>query len=168
DQLESEYCVDVKRVFSSGFSNGGMMSHRLACELSDRIAAIGAVSGTIAIPTCTPTRPVPVLHIHGKDDIVVAYDNGGFSGGEGVPQTIATWVANDGCTDTTPTNMYLQGDVSCNEYVTCTGNANVELCDVSDGGHQWPGGLPDGVGTLSMDLDASEYIAEFFDTHPMQ
>ena len=52
--LESDYCIDAKRVFSSGFSNGGMLSHRLACELSDRIAAIGPVAGTMALDQCTP------------------------------------------------------------------------------------------------------------------
>jgi polyhydroxybutyrate depolymerase len=167
DQLEKDYCVDRKRVFSSGFSNGGMLSHRLACEVSDRIAAIGAVSGTLAVSTCTPTRPVPVLHIHGTGDIVVAYTNGGISGAEGVPMTIATWVAIDGCTDTTPPTVYTMGDATCTEYMACKPGTNVELCTIANGGHQWPGGETDFIGNLSTNLNASETIAQFFAAHPM-
>src|SRR5581483_3180681 len=109
-----------------GFSNGGMMSHRLACELSDRIAAIGAVAGTPAIPTCTPSRPVPVLQTHGTADLLSNYDTGAPSGDQGVPMTIAEWVMIDSCTDATPTNVYLMGDVSCDEYQQCAGGSAVQ------------------------------------------
>ncbi len=54
DRVERDWCVDRRRVHAMGFSNGGGLSHRLACELSDRIASIGPVSGTVAIPTCAP------------------------------------------------------------------------------------------------------------------
>jgi polyhydroxybutyrate depolymerase len=167
DQLAQDFCVDPRRVFSSGFSNGGMFSHRLACELSDRIAAIGSVSGTLAISDCAPPRPVPVLHIHGTADPVVEYENGGLSGGEGVPQTIATWVAIDGCTDATPATVYQNGDATCTEYEACKAGTDVELCVIAGGGHQWPGGMSDFLGLLSDDLDASETIAQFFEAHPM-
>jgi polyhydroxybutyrate depolymerase len=167
DQLESELCIDPKRVYASGFSNGGMMSHRLACELSDRIAAIGAVAGTLAISTCMPSRPVPVLHIHGTSDPISNFNTGFPSGDEGVPATISEWVMVDGCTDAAPTNVYLMGDVSCDEYQQCAEETAVQLCTVTGGGHQWPGGAPDGIGYLTMDIDASEHIAQFFESHPM-
>ena len=167
DQLESELCIDPKRVYASGFSNGGMMSHRLACDLSDRIAAIGPVAGTLAIPSCTPSRPVPVLHTHGTGDPIANYDNGGLSGEQGVTSTIAEWVMIDGCTDMTPTNVYSMGDVSCDEYQQCQAGSVVQLCKVDQGGHQWPGGAPDGIGTLTMNIDTSEYLAQFFEQHPM-
>jgi polyhydroxybutyrate depolymerase len=167
DKLKTEYCVDDKRVFSAGFSNGGMLSHRLACEMSDRIAAIGAVSGTLAIDTCTPARPVSVMHVHGTADFVVAYTDGGFSGARGVPPTIANWVHVDGCTDAMPTNVFKNGDASCDEYQACDAGTRVRLCTIDQGGHQWPGGQTDFLGNLSVDLDASEEIAKFFDAHPM-
>ena len=71
DAIGKETCIDTRRVFATGLSNGAMLSHRLACQLSDKIAAIAAVSGglgnrdydTVGGPTtlfpCTPTRPVP-------------------------------------------------------------------------------------------------------------
>ena len=167
DKLESEYCVDRKRVFASGFSNGGMLSHRLGCEMSDRIAAVGAVSGTLAIDVCTPPRPVAVMHVHGTADFVVAYTDGGFSGAKGVPSTIAKWVNVDACTDATPTNVFTQGDASCDEYQACSAGVRVRLCTIDQGGHQWPGGQNDFLGNLSTDLDASEEIAKFFEAHPM-
>ena len=155
----------------TGFSNGGMLSHRLACEMSDKIASIGAVAGTLAVASCMPSRPAPspVLHVHGKDDPVVLYDGGGLSGGESVADTISFWVMNDGCTDTTPAQVYMNGDATCVQYSACHAGSAVELCTISDGGHQWPGGNDAGfgLGTLSMDLDASETIVKFFADHPL-
>jgi polyhydroxybutyrate depolymerase len=167
DQLEKDYCIDPKRVFASGLSNGGMLSHRLACEMSDRIAAIGAVAGTLAIDTCAPPRPVAVLHVHGTADFVVPYNGGGLSGGKSVPDTIAAWTKIDGCTDATPTNVYMKGDATCNTYENCNAGVAVELCTIDQGGHQWPGGHSDFLGKLSTDLDASEEMAKFFEAHPM-
>jgi polyhydroxybutyrate depolymerase len=167
DQLATAYCVDPKRVFAAGFSNGGMLSHRLGCEMSDRIAAVGAVSGTLAIDVCTPPRPVAVMHVHGTADFVVGYADGGFSGAQGVPPTIATWTKNDGCTDATPTNVFKNGDASCDEHQACEAGVAVRLCTIDQGGHQWPGGQDDFLGKLSANLDASEEIAKFFEAHPM-
>jgi len=166
-KLETEYCVDPKRVFAAGFSNGGMLSHRLACEMSDRIAAIGAVSGTLAIDGCAPPRAVAVMAVHGTGDFVVGYADGGFSGAKGVPPTIAAWTKIDGCTDAMPTSVLKHGDASCDEYQACTAGVAVRLCTIDQGGHQWPGGQNDFLGKLSVDLDASSEIAKFFEAHPM-
>jgi polyhydroxybutyrate depolymerase len=168
DRLATDYCVDPKRVFSAGFSNGGMLSHRLACELSDRIAAIGPVSGTMAIDACNPLRPVPVMHTHGTSDFVVPYNGGGLGGAASVQTTISGWVTRNGCTDAQPTTVYQNGDATCQEYSQCNGQAPVRLCTIDGGGHQWPGGTSAGPGgTLSMDLDTSEALAAFFEAHPM-
>jgi polyhydroxybutyrate depolymerase len=166
DQIESDYCVDVKRVYSSGFSNGGMLSHRLACEAADRIAAIGPVSGTMALPTCTPSRPVPVQQFHGTSDFVVPY-NGGVFGPASVPVTTADWVERNGC-DATPTVTFDMGDATCETYSNCMAAADVVLCTLDGGGHQWPGGESAGPGgTINMDIFASEALLDFFDAHPM-
>ncbi|MCA9112396.1 MAG: prolyl oligopeptidase family serine peptidase, partial [Planctomycetaceae bacterium] len=73
DDLESVMNVDSKRVFATGISNGGMMCYRLAAELSDRIAAIAPVAGAMAIEDAKPTRPVSIMHFHGKSDNMVPF-----------------------------------------------------------------------------------------------
>ncbi len=168
DALSAEYCVDKKRVFSVGFSNGGMLSHRLACEMSDRIAAIGPVAGTLAVDTCAPTRPVPVIHFHGTGDFVVPYDGGGLGGASSVTDTIAGWIQRNGCVGQ-PVNVYKNGDASCDEYQGCMQGASVRLCTIDNGGHQWPGGEYAGPGgKVSADISASEEMFTFFSAHPMQ
>lgn len=167
DALKADYCVDEKRVFATGLSNGGMLSHRLACELSDRIAAIGAVAGTFAVSDCAPPRPVAVMHVHGTADFVVPYNGGNLGGAKSVPETISKWVAIDGCTDPAPVNVYKQGDASCDEYQMCKEGTRVRLCTIDQGGHQWPGGTNNFLGHLSTDLAASEEVLKFFEAHPM-
>lgn len=167
DELETKLCVDPARVFAMGLSNGGFMAHRLACELSDRIAAIGAVAGVVGISSCTPSRPVPVFQVHGTSDFVVPYNGGGFNDNEPVATTIDRWKTTNGCTGA-PTTTYQQGDASCSTYATCTDNANVTLCTIEGGGHQWPGGESIGSinGKKSDNLDATSAMWMFFAAHP--
>ena len=73
DDLASVVNVDPKRVFATGMSNGGMMCYRLAAELSDRIAAIAPIAGTMAIENCRPERPVSIIHFHGTKDGLVLF-----------------------------------------------------------------------------------------------
>ena len=76
DRVESDDDIDDRRVFAFGHSNGGIMSYRLACELSDRIVGIGVVAGTLGIDDCAPTQPVSVMHIHGTADQNLPIDGG--------------------------------------------------------------------------------------------
>jgi polyhydroxybutyrate depolymerase len=78
DDLATITNVDSKRVFATGMSNGGIITYRLASELSDRIAAIAPVGGPMGTETCNPNRPVAVMHFHGTDD-----ENAPFKGGKG-------------------------------------------------------------------------------------
>src|SRR5262249_11253544 len=68
DDLERQYQVDPRRIYATGFSNGAMMSYRLGCELSERIAAIAPVSGDLGVDGPVPKRPVPIIHFHGLKD----------------------------------------------------------------------------------------------------
>ncbi len=74
DDLQTCLAVDAKRVYATGLSNGAMMCYRLASEMSDRIAAIAPVAGTIAIDNYHPKRPVPVIHFHGTVDKLVPFE----------------------------------------------------------------------------------------------
>ena len=76
DTMIENYNVDPTRVYAMGFSNGAMMSYRLAAEISHKIAAIGAVSGSMLLESCNPEYPVPIIHLHGLSDISVPYEGG--------------------------------------------------------------------------------------------
>lgn len=167
DTLEREYCVDRRRIFATGMSNGGFLSHRLACELSDRIAAIAPVAGVIGVDPCVPMRAVPVLHFHGTADALVPYNGGWVPPFPSVSSTIAGWASRDGCTDA-PREVYRRGDSHCETRTRCTDGAEVQLCTVEGGGHTWPGGFPvPTLGHTTYDLDATSYMLDFFERHPM-
>jgi polyhydroxybutyrate depolymerase len=167
DAISSEYCVNPDRIYSTGISNGGFMSYRLACDLSDRIAAIGPVAAANVTLSCDPSRPVPVIAMNGTDDILVSYAGGLAS--------IEAWAAGNGCSDTTQI-VYDEGEVTCVAYEDCAEDATVELCTIEGGGHNWPGAIDlfelDPVlywwaGHTTQDIDASREIWKFFAERPM-
>jgi polyhydroxybutyrate depolymerase len=141
DRVATQVSVDSARVFATGMSNGGLMSYRLACEAADRIRAIAPVAGTDNTVTCKPSRAVPVIHFHAKDDSHVL-----FNGGHGpdavvdtnftsVPATIAKWVTLDRASPQAKTVLSVAG-AKCELHA---GPAPVELCVTDSGGHSWPG-----------------------------
>lgn len=169
DDVQAHYPVDASRIYSSGFSNGGMMSYRLACTLADRIAGIAAVSGASGrldldgnvYYGCTPTRPIRVLHVHATNDRNYPY-NGGF--GEGlsdtnfhpVEATIAEWRTRNNVSSQARIEA-AASSTTCFHYETALDSsrpsAPVTLCRsepadnydpatgiVFGGGHSWPGG----------------------------
>lgn len=178
DHLEVELCVDRRRIFASGMSNGAILSHRLGCELSERVAAIAPVAGTIMLSTCTPARPVPVMHIHGSNDGHVPWDGGPGCGPAGVaftgvPATLDGWRSRNGCTASTA-RYFEAGEGRCEAFTGCTGGADVALCTIAGGGHNWPGGEPPAAlvpcpadGAQSTTFSASEAVLRFFAEHPM-
>ena len=165
DKLELDLCVDNARIYSTGMSNGGFLSHRLACELSDRIAAVAPVAGVNGVMTCTPKRPISVMHFHGTADPLVSYT--GSNGLPGAEQTVSDWAMRDHCTDS-PLESFRKGDSHCITYKKCDGGAEVILCTVDNGGHTWPGGtaIP-GLGNTTTDLSATDAMWDFFLRHPM-
>lgn len=176
DRIAEEWCVDPRRVYATGFSNGGFLSHRLACELSDRIAAIAPVSGVIGIDPagCVPPRPIPVLHIHGTSDPLVPYGGGTpvlpqLGVGlvfRSVADTAKHWRTRNGCSGS-ETQFYANGDTACVEWPDCSGGVRTALCTVDGGGHTWPSGLPIPMGKTTKDLDATAAILDFFLSQPM-
>ncbi len=153
DEVESMLCVDRRRVYATGMSNGGFMSHRLACEMSDRIAAIAPVAGGNITSACNPGRPMPVMHFHGTDDTTVGY--------QGAASSIAGWAARNGCDSTTQV-VYEQGTARCAAYQGCPAGNEVILCTVTGFGHWWPGAFG-----ASDDIDATDALWEFFTRHTL-
>ncbi len=174
-RIESEYCIDPKRVFATGFSNGGFMSHRLGCEMADTFAAIAPVSGVLGIPTtsCLPSRPVPVLDIHGTADPVVPYDGGPalkllppiqFMS---VDDTVSFWRSANACLSPAAID-YQNGDATCLRWGDCSGGVAVELCTLLGDGPQWPDSaiVVPGLGNDSTSLNATSFIIDWFLAHP--
>lgn len=166
EDVKATACIDAKRVYATGMSNGGFMSHRLACEAADTIAAIAPVAGVLGIPEedCNPSRPVPVMHFHGTADFIVPY--GGGIGFRSVAETIQIWMGKDGCTDE-PAEVFAQDDVTCTAASMCDGDGYVELCTIEGGGHCWFGNPSCPVGTSTTTIDAGERMAEFFALHAL-
>jgi polyhydroxybutyrate depolymerase len=180
DDLATVVNVDPKRVFAAGMSNGAMMCYRLAAELSDRIAAIAAVAGTMAIEECRPRRPVPVIHFHGTRDGLVLY------GGPdertppnikflSVDDTIRAWVRLNGCPDvpiaeTLPDHASEGTTVRRKSYGPGKDGAEVVLYVIEGGGHTWPGREPRVrlLGKSTRDISANDLMWEFFQKHPMK
>jgi polyhydroxybutyrate depolymerase len=178
DDLVSVVSVDEKRVFACGMSNGGMMCYRLAAELSERIAAIAPVAGTIAIDESTPKRPVPVIHFHGtKDNLVpfeVAKGKKSFPKLKDVEESILTWVKLNGC-EPEPTTDTLSNDgdetkVTRKIYGGGKDGSEVVLIVIEDGGHTWPGQQPPVgfIGKSAKNISANDLMWEFFQKHPMK
>jgi polyhydroxybutyrate depolymerase len=175
DTLSAEYAVDPARVYANGLSNGGGMTDLLGCQLSDRIAAIGGVSGAYLYPRalCTPRRPVPVIAFHGTADPIVPYLGGeSASFHEPFPPVedwAADWAGLNGCADSIEA-LPPAGEVTGVRYADCRGGSEVILYTVHGGGHAWPGGepLPEWItGRTSQDIDATAVMWEFFLRHPL-
>lgn len=146
ETLSQQLNVDPRRIFATGMSNGGLMAHRLACEMSGTFKAIAAVAGTDNTRSCHPARPVSVLQIHARND-----DHVPFGGGMGpktlrfaaadftsVPDSIARWVERNACTSA-PRRVLDQPGAYCDRYAPCAGGTVVELCVTEHGAHSWPG-----------------------------
>lgn len=181
DKLVADGLVDKTRVFVTGISNGGMMAQRLACEQAERIAGIATVAGGLSEPlqaTCKPTRPLPVLVIHGTEDPIVPWAGGAVAGFEdfgkvlSARETAKFWAANNRCGDggviaAEPDRDPKDGTrVKMEVFASCPAGAAVRLAAVEGGGHTWPGGyqyLPERfIGRTSQDVDANSLIWNFF------
>ncbi len=171
DSLKAQYNIDMNSVYSTGMSNGGFMSHTLACELSNRITAIASVTGGIFTTQygtyCHPTRPVPVMQIHGTADPTVPYAGNTSQGMMPIDSVVKYWVVKNGCT-TIPVfsnvpNTNTSDGCTAEHYVYNNGNlgSTVELYKVIGGAHTWPGS-PFTIGVTNQDFNASVEIWRFF------
>jgi polyhydroxybutyrate depolymerase len=173
DHLSAQLCIDAARVYVNGLSNGGGMSERIACELGDRIAAIGSVVGAYNTErACEPARPIPVIAVHGDADPIVPY-NGGEVGGGGrlpdVPTWAAEWGARNGCDPTPRADQdALRSQIV---YGDCDGGVEVVLYTIFGGGHTWAGGgehPPEAiVGQVIADFATTDIMWAFFAAHPL-
>jgi polyhydroxybutyrate depolymerase len=182
DELEDEYDIDNARVYSTGISNGGMFSFRLACELADKITAVAPVAalmGEEISRTCALEHPVPVMLVMGTADPLVPWEGGKIEAGRldrgrvlSAADSVSFWVDADGCSQTPAIDYLPDKDPNDGTRIgreTYSGGRNgteVVLLVVEGGGHTWPGGVQYGreqvIGLTSRDIDAGETMWEFF------
>lgn len=180
-ELGRAFPVDAKRVYATGISNGGAISHRLACQRPDRIAAIAPVAGANqwADDGDACDAQVPIRQIHGTGDPCWAFDGGTAACAQddgaaktSVATTMAGWAARNGCTGEPVDVPRAKRDASDPTSLTirtwpnCT--TATELYIVEGGGHTWPSGWPyldeDRVGRVSTEIDNADLL-DFFDAH---
>lgn len=159
EQLEKDFSVDEKRIYATGHSNGAIISYRLACELSDKIAAIAPLGAQGVYTNCNPSRPVPIMHMHGTADNCAKFE-GGTCGGcfekflrdayginieeefiwacMAVPAQIQEWVNRNGVTGS-PQTTFQNGDATCQTWGQ-NQEGEITLCTIEGLGHTWPNG----------------------------
>ena len=164
DYLDGNYLVNLKRIYSTGMSNGGMMSYVLACQLSYRIAGIASVTGSMANQTfdeCDPKHPMPVMQIHGAMDTIVPYE--GRENRKPIDDVMEYWVNYNGC-NMTPSEIIIEDNDedgmggALSVYSGCLNDVSVELYYLHGLGHQWPSIK----GTRVFDIDSASVIWKFF------
>ena len=166
--------VDAARVYAIGMSNGAMMAYRLACEASDVFRGIMAVAGTDNTRSCRPATPVPVLHIHARNDDRVLFEGGAgavfrnealVSDFVSVPVTIDKWVKLNAASPR-PRRVLTVPGATCDLHAAAAGGAPVQLCVTETGGHSWPGsGKPRGEAP-STAIHANDVMWDFFSNLP--
>jgi polyhydroxybutyrate depolymerase len=184
--ISVKWKVDPSRIYATGISNGGLMTYRLACELTDKIAGIASVSASLSVdlyPVCSPKRPVSVMVINGTDDPLVPYDGGTVGFGlrtlgkvVSTDETVRFWVKRNGCREKPEVVRVPDRDSEDRTtlrkeiYGGCAAKTSVALYVVEGGGHSWPGGwqyLPQLiVGRTSREFNAADEIWGFFKSHP--
>ncbi|MBU0636500.1 hypothetical protein KKE06_05735, partial [Candidatus Micrarchaeota archaeon] len=162
DRLQTDFNIDYNRVFVTGHSNGAIMAYRLACELSDKIAAIAPIGAQGVFESCPLERPVPTIHFHGTEDPCTGYAESGLCGGcfakyfckvfgilcfkepfkwecGSVPNFFDDWRKLNGVSDASRIT-FENNNATCITYGPNTEGTEVSLCAIEGMGHQWPGG----------------------------
>jgi polyhydroxybutyrate depolymerase len=126
--LSTDACIDTKRVYASGCSNGGAMSYRLACEAADVIAGVAPVDFDCVVggqcSSCRPARPITEVQFRGTNDTLVPYS--------GAMPNFTRWGTINMCTGTAAA---LPSNSSCQAYPMCGADVETILCSVQNGSH---------------------------------
>lgn len=171
DEIAADHRVDTGRIYATGHSNGAIMAYRLACELSDRIVAVGFQAGSLEIDGCQPDEPVAAMAIHGTDDTNLPIDGGPGSGISGhdffSPRLSIERLAEvNGCTTDDTAVDPVDADVTRRTWAGCADDLTVQFVEVAGASHAWMG-RPTTVlqwllsGRPYRDLDAAATVWDF-------
>ncbi|MGU3495366.1 alpha/beta hydrolase family esterase [Xanthobacteraceae bacterium A53D] len=181
NRLVAEGIADPARIYLMGISNGGFMVERMACEHAELFAAYSVIMATAPAnyrEECRPSRPVPIMFIHGTADAVIAWD--GFWTPLGAtlsaPDTAQLYASLDGCTGSQVENLpNIEADgtsVSVRRWSGCAPPGEVALYRVERGGHQAPARVDTKpelatmfLGLRNRDIDTGQESWAFFSRH---
>ena len=163
-EIISKVAVDKKRIYAAGYSAGAGMSYSLSCELSNVFAAIGVVASAPFNWDCITTRSVSVIAFHGTHDALTPYTFG--------ENSFSSWVKTNVC-NKTPETRKISEDVTQITYGGCKDKTEGVIFRINEGGHTWPGSPiaevyeKAGLGKVNKDINATNLIWSFFESHPM-
>ena len=161
DELGKAYCVDEDRLYAIGYSLGSMYTYEIACQLNDRFAAVASFAGTMPVSpeTCAMNGNMAVLHIHGKLDYIIDYDEDwdwkdgemeGVGTMSNIPGMIDYWADKLNCqNDDTHSHLFSGDEVEHIVHSECTGGARVEHYGMEAQEHSWPNQV-DGTATYRL------------------
>ena len=161
ENMISKYEFDENRIYATGMSNGGYMSYSLACNMSNKIAAIASVTGSMTNDTydeCSPARPISVMQVHGLQDSVVPYD--GNEGSKSIIDVMGFWAQNNSC-ELEPSRAVTDFEdfaIYYDYYESCLNNTEVQLILSSKMGHTWPWTYEEG---FSASEDIWAFLSKF-------
>ena len=165
DELSKDYCIDQDRLYGIGYSLGSMYTYEIACQLNHRFAAVASFAGTMPVDpeTCELAGNMGVMHIHGKFDYIIDYDDDwdwkdgeheGVGTMSNVPGMIEAWSMRANCASSdTDADFFL-------EHIThsgCFGDTRIEHYGIEFGEHTWPDEV-DGTPTYQLMWD---FLSDF-------
>ena len=163
DDLSARYCVDSSRIYATGYSLGSMFTYELACHLNARFAAIASFAGTMPVTpnSCALVENVSIMHIHGQDDPIIAYDNewewkawDSVGTMRDIPSLVRFWSEQYGCQNERET----QSDAALHiVHDACDEGVRVEHYRLTGVGHEWP----DAIRGVSTHEVIWNFVSEF-------
>lgn len=185
DSLIIQFNIDTSRIFLCGFSNGGFMVQRIACELPDRFAAmasLGASMDTLRFQSCNPTKPIPMAFFNGTSDPAMPFLGGPMQNPQVTPvvpvdSAVQFWVQHNNCQTALPVYEFPDTfpDDNCTAelytFINCDCQADVWFYKLINGGHTWPGvyiaSQASVLGNTNRDISGSDELWEFFSQHSL-
>lgn len=158
-EISSQYTVDESRVYAVGYSLGSMFAYELACQMSTRFAAIASFAGTMPVnaKSCNPERNIPIMHVHGVNDPIIAYSNtwdwkswDSVGTMRDIPSLVQYWADKYNCQNyqdggsTTNTSSAISSETVSMRHIVhsnCDQNSRVEHYRLDQGTHEWPAEL---------------------------
>ena len=169
EELSKAYCIDDDRLYAIGYSLGSMYTYEIACQLNHRFAAVASFAGTMPVnpETCNLAGSIAVMHIHGKLDYIIDYDEDwdwkdgemeGVGTMSNIPGMIDYWGQKSNCqNENTHAHLFDGDEVEHIVHSDCDGDVRIEHYGMEAQEHSWPNEV-DGTATYQLMWD---FLSDF-------